>query len=54
MDVVNSLDGNQGLSFPTGSNRQQVSFEADYIADSNVKGGYSWTKNDYETVQQHY
>jgi hypothetical protein len=54
MDVVNSLDGNQGLSFPTGSNRQQVSFEADYIADSNVKGGYSWTKNDYETVQQQY
>jgi hypothetical protein len=22
------------------------------IADTDVKGGYSWTKNDYETVQQ--
>jgi hypothetical protein len=52
LDVVNSLDGNAGLSFPTGSQRPQVSFEADYIADSNVKGGYSWTKNDYETVQE--
>jgi len=52
LDVVNSLDGNPGLSFPAGSQRQQVSFEADYIADTDVKGGYSWTKNDYETVQQ--
>ncbi len=51
LDVVNSLDGNPGLNFPTGSQRPQVSFEADYIADTNVKGGYSWTKNDYETVQ---
>ena len=52
LDVVNSLDNNPGLSFPAGSQRPQVSFEADYIADTNVKGGYSWTKNDYETVQQ--
>ncbi len=52
LDVVNSLDNNAGLSFPAGSQRPQVSFEADYIADTNVKGGYSWTKNDYETVQQ--
>jgi len=51
LDVVNSLDGNPGLNFPSGSQRPQVSFEADYIADTNIKGGYSWTKNDYETVQ---
>lgn len=54
IDVVNSLEGNPGLNFPAGSQRKEVSFEADYIADTNVRGGYSWNKNDYETVQQNY
>lgn len=54
LDVINGLDNNPGLSFPSGSQRQSVSFEADYIADSNVQGGYSWTHNDYETVNQGY
>ncbi len=49
--VINSLEGNPGLSFPAGSQRREVSFEADYVADTNVRGGYSWTKNDYETVR---
>lgn len=52
--VISSMDGNPGLTFPSGSQRQQVSFEADYVADSNVRGGYSWTKNDYETVRENY
>ena len=54
LDVVHSLEGNPGLTFPSGSQRQQVSFDADYIADSNVRGGYSWNKGDYEQVQQNY
>jgi hypothetical protein len=54
LDVINSLDNNPGLSFPAGSQRQSVSFEADYIADSNIQGGYSWTHNDYEQVNQSY
>lgn len=52
--VIDSLQGNPGLTFPTGSQRPSVSFEADYIADTNVKGGYSWTHNDYENVKQNY
>jgi hypothetical protein len=54
LKVISSLDGNPGLSFPVGSQRKSVSFEADYIADSNVRGGYSWTHGDYETVNQGY
>lgn len=52
--VISSLEGNPGLTFPKGSQRQTVSFEAEYIADTNVQGGYSWTRNDYETVRQNY
>lgn len=54
LDVIGSLDNNPGLSFPSGSQRQSVSFEADYIADSNVRGGYSWTRGDTETINQSY
>ncbi|MBS1990955.1 MAG: hypothetical protein JSS83_10585 [Cyanobacteria bacterium SZAS LIN-3] len=54
LEVIRSLDGNPGLSFPGGSQRQSVSFIADYIADTNVQGGYSWEKNDYEKVKQFY
>jgi len=54
IEVIKSIDGNPGLSFPGGSARQSVSFIADYIADSNVQGGYSWEKNDTEKVKQFY
>ena len=53
-DVIMSLQGNPGLSFPTKSQRSQVSFEADYIAARNVTPGYSWVKDDYETVRDNY
>lgn len=58
MDVVlaaiQSLDHNPGLTFPAKSQRQEVSFEADYIAASNVTPGYSWVKNDVEHIKQNY
>jgi hypothetical protein len=53
-EVIRSLDMNPGLSFPSGSARQTVSFIADYVADTNVQGGYSWEKNDTEKVKQFY
>lgn len=52
--AIESLEGNAGLTFPSGSQRQVVSFEADYIADTDVQPGYSWVKGDYEKVQQGY
>ncbi len=54
LQVIRSLDMNPGLSFPGGSARQSVSFIADYVADTNVQGGYSWEKNDTERVKQYY
>ncbi len=54
MDAIMSLDGNPGLAFPSQSERQQVSFEGDYIAGTNVMPGYSWVKNDYERIRQDY
>ncbi len=52
--VIESLNGNPGLSFPAKSQRPTVSFEADYIAAHNVTPGYSWVKDDYEKVQERY
>lgn len=52
--AIDSLNGNPGLTFPAKSVRQHVSFEADYIAASDVTPGYSWVKNDYEKVRQDY
>lgn len=52
--AIDSLNGNPGLTFPAQSQRQNVSFEADYIAGANVQPGYSWVKNDYEKVRQDY
>lgn len=52
--VIEGLQGNPGLSFPSKSLRTQVSFEADYIAAHNVMPGYSWVKDDYEKVKQNY
>jgi len=54
MSVFSDLNGNPGLTFPVKSERQQVSFEAEYIAGSNVDPGYSWLKGDYEKVHKDY
>jgi hypothetical protein len=54
LTAVESLDGNPGLTFPAKSERQVVSFEADYIAGSDVTPGYNWVKNDYEHIHQEY
>lgn len=54
MSAISSLNGNPGLTFPAKSERNQVSFEADYIAASNIRPGYSWVKNDYEKVRENY
>lgn len=54
MEAILSLDGNPGLTFPSKSQRNVVSFDADYIAGSDVTPGYSWVKNDYEKVHQDY
>lgn len=54
MAAIESLEGNAGLSFPSGSQRQVVSFEADYVADTDVQPGYTWVKGDYEKVRQDY
>ena len=52
--AIRSLDGNPGLTFPTKSQRQEVSLESDYVAATNIEPGYSWVKNDYEHVRQDY
>ena len=52
--VFDDINGNPGLTFPAKSERQQVSFEAEYIAGSHVNPGYSWLKGDYEKVKQDY
>ena len=51
---VMSLNNNPGLSFPAKSLRNQVTFEADYVASTNIKPGFSWVKNDYEKVHESY
>jgi len=51
---IYSLNNNPGLTFPTKSQRDHVTMEADYIADTNVEPGYSWVKNDYEKVHNEY
>jgi len=53
-EAIETLQNNPGLTFPDKSQRNHVSFEADYIAASHVKPGYSWVKNDYEKVNQSY
>jgi hypothetical protein len=52
--AISSLNLNPGLTFPSESQRQQVSFEADYIAGTNIRPGYSWKKDDYEKVKEDY
>lgn len=52
--AVNALNGNPGLTFPSQSERQSVSFEADYVAATDINPGYSWVKNDYERIQKNY
>ncbi|CAN5128345.1 hypothetical protein BH10CYA1_BH10CYA1_63840 [soil metagenome] len=52
--AVNALNGNPGLTFPAQSERQSVSFEADYMAATDINPGFSWVKNDYEHIQKNY
>ncbi len=52
--VFDDLNGNPGLTFPSKSERQQVSFEAEYIAGKNVDPGFSWLKGDYEKLRKDY
>lgn len=52
--VFDDINGNPGLTFPSKSERQQVSFEAEYIAGTNVNPGYSWLKGDYEKINKDY
>jgi hypothetical protein len=54
IDTISALQGNPGLTFPSKSQRNVVAFEADYVVASNVDPGYSWVKDDYETVKSHY
>lgn len=54
MDAIEGLNGNPGLNFPAKSQRDRVSFEADYVAATNVNPGFSWVKNDYEKIRSDY
>lgn len=54
LKAILSLNGNPGLTFPSQSQRQQVSLESDYVAGRNVNPGYSWVKDDYEKVNESY
>lgn len=54
MDAIEGLNGNPGLNFPAKSQRDHVSFEADYVAATNVNPGFSWVKNDYEKIHNDY
>lgn len=54
MSVFRDLNGNPGLTFPSKSERDKVSFEAEYIAGTDVRPGYSWLKGDYEKVRDNY
>jgi hypothetical protein len=52
--VFRDINGNPGLTFPSKSERDQVSFEAEYIAGTNVDPGYSWLKGDVEKIHKDY
>lgn len=54
IQAILSLNGNQGLAFPSGSQRKAVALESDYIAGSNIDPGYSWIRGDVEKINQSY
>jgi len=54
VQTVLSLNGDPGLTFPAKSERQSVTFEADYVAATDIKPGFSWVKNDYEKIRHDY
>jgi hypothetical protein len=54
LESIESLNGNPGLTFPSQSLRQSVSYQSDYVAGHHVTPGYTWIKNDYEHVQHDY
>lgn len=51
LSVAYSLDSDPGLSFPSESQREEVSFSHVYLRARNITPGYTWTKNDYEVVR---
>lgn len=51
LGVVNSMDRNPGLTFPTNSQRQSVTFITNLTA-GNVPASYTWDKSDFETVRK--
>ena len=54
LQAILSLNGNPGLTFPSQSQREQVSLESDYIAGHNVNPGFSWVRDDYEKIHESY
>ncbi len=54
LQAIFSLNGNPGLTFPAGSQRQQVSLESDYVAGRNIDPGFNWVTDDYEKVKESY
>lgn len=54
LEAIFSLNGNPGLTFPAGSQREQVTLESDYVAGRNIDPGFSWVTNDYEKVKESY
>ena len=42
------------IELPAKSERNTVTFEADYVAATDIQPGYSWVKNDYEKVRENY
>lgn len=54
MSVFADINGNPGLTFPAKSERDKVSFEAEYIAGSHVDPGFSWLKGDVEHIKKDY
>ena len=51
-DCLQSMDGNPGLTFPAGSQRDDVSFSYQFMRATNIRPGYDWKHGDYETVRQ--
>jgi hypothetical protein len=51
-DAVSSLNGNPGLTFPTGSQRDEVTFDYAFQRSPYLDhSGYDWKKDDFEKVR---
>jgi hypothetical protein len=51
---VLGLEGNPGLTFPSGSERDSVTFSYQYVQGHLPYSGYDWKHGDVETVRQEY